>query len=212
MSGDFYWISEKGTKIIIAVADCTGHGVPGAFMSMLGISYLNEIMNLDGDISPATILGKLRDHVIRSLHQTGRLGESQDGMDMALIIIDRETRKIEFSGANLPLIIFKDGEMVHVPGDKMPIGIHESNITPFSVKKFSLEKGDVIYAFSDGYPDQFGGPRNKKFMMKGLRKLLAGISMLPMDQQKRLVEKNFLSWKGNIPQVDDVLLVGIRVN
>lgn len=213
VSGDFYYITEKDEKIICVIADCTGHGVPGAFMSMLGISFLNEIISRHRDLPHSNeILEELRDHVIKSLHQTGKTGESQDGMDLALYILDRKAGKMEFSGANNSLWIFRNGEMIEKKADKMPIGIYYSlEDNAFTRHDIDLHKGDVVYAFSDGYYDQFGGPMQKKFMIKNFRKLLKQIHRKNLKEQKRILLETLEQWMADISQVDDILVVGVRV-
>jgi serine phosphatase RsbU (regulator of sigma subunit) len=209
VSGDFYWETIKGNKKIIAVADCTGHGVPGAFMSMLGISYLNEIVIKEGYDRPDEILNHLRDHIVRSLKQQGKDGEVKDGMDISLYTIDNKTNKLEYAGANNHLTIIRDNEIIVIDADKMPISIYLKMET-FSLKEFELKKGDTIYAHSDGYADQFGGPARKKYMSKRLRETFLEMKPLSMAEQKIKLEKIFVEWKGETEQIDDVLIVGIR--
>ena len=211
VSGDYFWITEKNNRIITIVADCTGHGVPGAFMSMLGVAYLNEIISKHDNIHVDEILNELRNHVIDSLHQTGREGENQDGMDVALYIIDKKTKELEFAGANNPLIIFRKGEMIELKPDKMPIGIHTRAHEPFTKKEFQLKEGDMLYAFSDGYADQFGGPQGKKFMIKNFRKLLLSISKKSLKEQKKILENSLDTWMKNTKQIDDIIVMGVRV-
>jgi serine phosphatase RsbU (regulator of sigma subunit) len=210
VSGDFYWISRVGNKTIFTAADCTGHGVPGAFMSMLGVAFLNEIVNKDNITSPEKILNHLRDKVIQALQQQGISGEARDGMDIALVTIDSQENKIEFAGAYNPLVMIRNGEIIETCGDKMPIGIYV-NMHPFSKHVISIEKGDVFYMFSDGYEDQFGGPEGKKFKSKKLKQLLLEIHKYPVEMQKEILEKTFEEWKGDLPQVDDVVLIGLSV-
>ncbi len=210
VSGDFYWMGHAGSRIIFTAADCTGHGVPGAFMSMLGVAFLNEIVNKDHITSPDKILDNLRDKVIQALQQQGVSGEARDGMDISLVSIDRETGILEFAGAYNPLTMVRNGEIAETPGDKMPIGIYE-NMHGFMKHAIALEKGDMFYLFSDGYEDQFGGPDGKKFKSKRLKALLLEISSLPVGKQKDNLEMNFELWKGGLPQVDDIVIVGIRI-
>jgi serine phosphatase RsbU (regulator of sigma subunit) len=210
VSGDFYWISRIDNKIVYTAADCTGHGVPGAFMSMLGVAFLNEIVNKDKILSPDLILNNLRGKVIKALQQQGLSGETRDGMDIALICIDPVTGILEYAGAYNPLIMIRNGELFETPGEKMPIGFYE-NMHSFTRHEIKIERGDVFYMYSDGYEDQFGGPDGKKFKSKKLKNLLLEICNDPMDQQKETLEKNFLEWKGDIPQIDDVVVVGIAI-
>ncbi|MBK7133633.1 MAG: SpoIIE family protein phosphatase [Bacteroidales bacterium] len=210
VSGDFYWISRVGNKTIFTAADCTGHGVPGAFMSMLGVAFLNEIVNKDNVTSPEIILNHLREKVIQALQQQGISGEARDGMDIAIVAIDNQEKRLEYAGAYNPLIMIRNGEVTDTCGDKMPIGIYE-NMHPFTRHEIAIEKGDVFYMASDGYEDQFGGPDGKKFKSKRLKQLLLEIHKYPMDMQKEILEKTFEEWKGDLPQVDDVVLVGLSV-
>ncbi len=212
VSGDFYWLTKKNNRIISVAADCTGHGVPGGFMSMLGIAFLNEIVNKSPDnVTAAEILDQLRDQVISSLHQTGKSGEAQDGMDVSLFILDWENRKLEFAGAHNPLIIIRDGKIIEIKGDKMPIGIHYRASQPFANHAMDLAEGDVIYTFSDGYPDQFGGPQGKKFMIRRFKQMLVDIYRKPMSEQKELLLKELEEWQGSFDRVDDIIVMGVRI-
>jgi len=211
VSGDFYYITQVGNKRISVVADCTGHGVPGGFMSMLGVSFLTQIISQTEDLSAATILNKLRHQVITALHQTGEIGGSKDGMDIALYIFDDQTMKLQFAGANNPLIHISNGELNHIKSDKMPIGIHIRGDVPFTNFELDVKKGDVIYTFSDGYADQFGGGDARKFMIKNLKDLLLEIHQKPMDEQRDILDKTLLNWHGDTPRIDDVVVMGMRV-
>jgi serine phosphatase RsbU (regulator of sigma subunit) len=211
VSGDYYWITEKNNKVILMIADCTGHGVPGAFMSMLGVAYLNEIVSKYENLTTDLILNELRKQVIHSLHQTGKEGESQDGMDVSLCIIDKDSLELQFSGANNPIMIFRKEEMIELRADKMPIGIHTVLDQPFTRKELQLQKGDMLYAFSDGYPDQFGGPQGKKFMIRNFKKLLSHIHALDVSEQKAMLEKTLDDWMADYSQIDDILVMGVRV-
>ncbi len=211
VSGDYYWITEKGSKIYIMAADCTGHGVPGAFMSMLGVAFLNEIVSKHAEISANQLLNELRKQVISSLHQTGREGENQDGMDVALYIVDKHEMSLEYSGANNSLFIYREEEFIELKADKMPIGIHRLADTSFTNYKIDIRKNDMIYAFSDGYPDQFGGPNGKKLMIKNLRKTLHNINSRPMKEQKAILEKTLDDWMNGAHQIDDILVMGVRI-
>lgn len=209
VSGDFFWLREFKNKIFIAAADCTGHGIPGGFVSMLGISFLNEIIDRP-DIETDDILNQLRTKVITSLHQT-KENQSRDGMDMALISIDIENMILEFSGAHNPLIVIRDKELYRIKADRMPVGFSRKKDIPFTRQKFSLKKDDIIYAFSDGFSDQFGGDHNRKFTSGRLRQLLYEIHSMSMPNQKQLLNDLFDKWRGNTLQMDDVLLIGIRI-
>ncbi|MFO8022484.1 MAG: SpoIIE family protein phosphatase, partial [Perlabentimonas sp.] len=211
VSGDFYWHAQAGNRKICVVADCTGHGVPGGFMSMLGIGFLTQIMTKGSHFTAAEILNQLRDMIIESLHQTGKPGESKDGMDLALYIIDTDKGIVEFAGANNPLVLIRDNEIIQYKPDKMPIGIHVKCDTSFTNHIFEYKKGDVIYTFSDGYPDQFGGPTQRKFMIKRLKELLLEIHQKPMEEQKEILHKTLLEWEGEEDRIDDVVLMGLRL-
>jgi serine phosphatase RsbU (regulator of sigma subunit) len=213
VSGDYYWMLGKNGKTICVTADCTGHGVPGAMMSMMGMSYLNEITSKDRQMHSDEILNQLRSQIVQSLRQKGVQGESQDGMDMALYILDNDKKSLEFSGANLPLYLLRDGELKIIQPDKMPIGISSKLKTPFTRHSVKLKSGDTLYTFSDGFQDQFGGPMKKKFMIRNFRQLLCDIHSKPMGQQKNLLQKALNDWMGesNCEQVDDITVLGIRV-
>ena len=210
VSGDFYWITEKEGSVAITAADCTGHGVPGAFMSLLGITYLNEILSRSKTPKPGEIMDQLRKYIIKALHQKGESGENKDGMDMALCILSSDRKELLFAGANNPLYLVRKGELQEIKGDKMPVAIHEI-MQNFTTHSLQLEPGDQLYLFSDGYADQFGGPKGKKFMYKALKDLLLEIRHLPMKEQREALEKRFEEWKKEVDQVDDVVLIGLRV-
>ncbi|NJK86310.1 MAG: SpoIIE family protein phosphatase [Bacteroidales bacterium] len=190
VSGDFYWVTKKENTLILAAADCTGHGVPGAFMSMLGIAFLNEIVNkiaINKHISSLQaneILQELRAQVINSLHQTGDRAEQKDGMDIALCIIDYEDKKIQFAGAHNSLIIIRNGEIMQYQGDRMPVSYHKNKDLPFTQHTIELQNGDVFYIFSDGYVDQFGGQEGMKFMQANFKNLLLEIYKEPSHSAK----------------------------
>ena len=211
VSGDFYWFAKKGNKLIVAAADCTGHGVPGAFMSMLGIAFLNEIVGKMTKISAGNILQKLRENVIRALHQRDGGDTAKDGMDIALIVFDEKTKSVQFSGAYNPLYIIRDGELIEQKGDRMPIGVHSRDNETFSNHKIDLQENDQIYFFTDGFADQFGGPKGKKMNYKRFRKLIVDQNGLNETQQQENLLKAFHEWKGEHDQLDDVLLIGLKV-
>ena len=208
VSGDFYWVGERNGKRIIAAADCTGHGVPGAFMSMAGSSLLNEIVNEKNISSSGQILNHLRERLMQTLQQTGADGESKDGMDIALCVLDGNN--LEFSGANNPLYLIRNKELQEYKSDKQPIGVHVGNEKPFASHKIELRKGDIFYIFSDGYADQFGGPGGKKFMSKRFKELLLNVSQYPVNQQKTMLDSAIEDWKQGGNQVDDILVIGIN--
>lgn len=209
VSGDFYWVRKVGEKIIIIAADCTGHGVPGAFMSIFGVAFLNEIVGRESINKPAKILGRLREMIIRSLGQDAGT-EVKDGMDMAVVSIDSSQNKIEFAGAHNPMYLIRDNELMVVEGDKMPVSIHVK-MSEFTNHELEMKNNDLIYLFSDGYVDQFGGPENKKFKSKNLKQLIVDNSGKSMSEQKKVYEQVFNEWKGDNEQIDDVLLIGIKI-
>ncbi len=211
VSGDFYWIGEDEKSIFFTVADCTGHGVPGAFMSTMGISTLNEIIANNRDLQANTVLDLLRDKTMRALHQTGKIGEAADGMDVAFCVLNKNRRILQFSGAFNPLIIFQGGELREYRADRMPIGIHYGGEKPFTNHVITINRGDTLYIFSDGYTDQFGGPDGVKFKMANFRNLLREIYYHPMIEQRNILENEFEKWKGSSPQVDDITIIGIRI-
>ncbi len=211
VSGDFYWLGRKDNKTIIVAADCTGHGVPGAFMSMLGISFLNKIVNEKGITSPDEILNRLRNNVMLALHQTGAENESKDGMDITVCTILHDEMKLQFAGANNPLYLMRQNNEIEViRGDKMPAAFYDL-MHPFALHEIEITKNDIFYIFSDGYADQFGGPKEKKFMYKPFRRLLTEISKKPMEEQKKILDENIENWRGEIEQVDDIVVFGVRV-
>ena len=215
ISGDFFWITSKNDKIIFATGDCTGHGVPGGFMSMLGVSLLNEIINEHDLTEPALILSRLRKKVITALRQKGLSGEQQDGMDMTICVIDKEQMTLQYAAANHAFYIVRKKEsgfeLEEFNGDKQPVGIFGSDLKPFKQYSIDLKPNDVVYTFTDGYADQFGGPKGKKFKYKQLKELLVSIQHLDLVEQEDIVKEQFTNWKGNLEQVDDVCLIGIRV-
>ena len=211
VSGDFYWVGQKNNRIIVIVADCTGHGVPGAFMSLLGISLLNEIVNKAEVIQANEILNELREQIIISLGQTGKESEPREGMDIALCMLDPENGKIQFSGANNPLYLVRSGKLTEIKGDAMPVGIDMQAAQSFTNHDVSVQKGDSIYLFSDGYADQYGGEHSKKYGYKKFQELLLSVRDMIMFDQKTALEDAFESWKGSNEQIDDVLVMGIRI-
>ncbi|MCK5028451.1 MAG: SpoIIE family protein phosphatase [Bacteroidales bacterium] len=211
ISGDFYWAYCNGTKKIVAVGDCTGHGVSGALMHMLGNAYLNEIVAGNKYKTASDILEQLREHVMQSLNQTGESGETQDGMDIALCIIDCENKKLEYAGANNPIYIIREKELTEFRGDRMPVGIHINFSKPYTNHIINLESMDQIYLFSDGYADQFGGPRGKKFRYKQFKEMLIENSHEPMNIQKEILNNVHDKWRGQLEQIDDILVFGLKI-
>ncbi len=212
VSGDFYWVEEKNGLIFVCVADCTGHGVPGAFMSMLGLTFLNEIVNKDGILKADEILNRLRVSIIDAVSHRGESEETRDGMDVALGVIDLKSRKFEFAGAYNPVIQVRDSLLVEIKGDKMPIGAHIGEDKSFTCQTVELKPGDMIYMFSDGYKDQFGGEKGGKYKAKPFKRLLTDICNKPVKDQGDLMETELKSWMGKHAQIDDILVMGIRIN
>ncbi|HTL80733.1 MAG TPA: tetratricopeptide repeat protein [Bacteroidia bacterium] len=221
VSGDFYWSMKSADgKLFFATADCTGHGVPGAFMSLISVSLLNEIVTDKKLSEPAAILDQLRSEIIHSLNPDGEnnsidgsMNESgvMDGMDAVLCAYDLQKMKLEFAAANNPLWLWRDGEIKIFSPDKMPVGKHEGEQKPFRNQSIELKKGDIIYTFSDGFADQFGGPQGKKFKYSQLQSLLLSVAALPMKEQREKLNAEFSNWKGHLEQIDDVLVVGVRI-
>jgi len=214
VSGDFYWIKQLNQYIILAAADCTGHGVPGALMSMLGISYLNEIVRR-GEITQANqVLNELRNQIKRSLRQHGQPDESKDGVDMAVCVIDEKKRVMQYSGAYNPLYLIRDEQgtpvLKEVKADRMPVGYYQGREKPFTNHNIQLEPGDTFYLFSDGYIDQKGGKDKRKFMSKNFKNLLIEIQDLTMYEQKNILLQTLEEWMGDYPQRDDILIIGVR--
>ncbi|MCB0395159.1 MAG: SpoIIE family protein phosphatase [Flavobacteriales bacterium] len=213
VSGDFYWIDQKGDVVMIAAVDCTGHGVPGAFMSIMGHSKLNQVVSHLGDkVDAAEILNNLNTEVSNSLKKSSLEESAKDGMDITFCAINLQTRELQFAGAYNPLYLIRDGIFREVKGDKFPIGIFLGKQTlPFTNHTLKLQENDVFYLFSDGYVDQFGGPRNKKFMSARFKSLLMDIYHLPMEEQSTILEENLDEWRNGSEQVDDILVMGVRV-
>ncbi len=233
VSGDFFWWTHFADYTVIAVADCTGHGVPGAFMSILGVSFLREIVSKEGITHPGTILNRLRTEIITALHQKGVQEEQKDGMDMSLVTINHKTKTLQFAGANNPLYIVKSEKLkvkskkeqpvkefeldelstfklYELRPDKMPIAIY-FKMNPFNTTEVQLDDSDQIYLFSDGYADQFGGEKGKKFKYQPFKQLLIDNCQLTMAEQKKILEKTFNKWKGDYEQIDDITVVGIKI-
>lgn len=209
VSGDYYWFSEQESHFYVAAADCTGHGVPGAFMSMLGMALMNEIVNQKPSIEPDEMLNELRFQIMETLHQKGNADAAKDGMDMVVCKVHREEGLLQFAGANNPLYLIRDGELMEYKTDKMPVSVHEI-MHPFKGQEINLKPGDQIYIFSDGYADQFGGPKRKKFKYRPFKELLVSNSGKDMTEQGLLLDKAFERWMGDIEQIDDVIIIGIK--
>jgi len=211
VSGDFYWATRVNEYLIVTVADCTGHGVPGAFMSMLGISFLNEIVGKKEVVRASEILDQLRKSVIDALQQKWQTGEQKDGMDMALIVINTENAHLQYAGAHNPLyIVTKAKELKVIKPNNQTVAIN-SEMKPFTNHEIGLNQGDCIYLATDGYHDQFGGPNNKKFKGKQLKELFVSMVEKPMAEQREILNFTFESWRGDREQIDDVTILGMRI-
>jgi len=230
ISGDFYWVREIEGYSVIIVADCTGHGVPGALMSMLGVTILNEQFRTFGIRQPGVILGHLRTNVKEILAQEGTVDEQRDGMDMAIAIIDRDKQELQYAGANIPLYLIREKKqqreevrdlnlslendefkLYRLKPDKQPIGVHWEE-KDFTSQIISLYDGDSIYMFTDGFADQFGGKNRKKYKSRRLKKLLLSVHEESMWDQKNIIEEAFENWRGNHEQIDDVCAMGVKID
>jgi serine phosphatase RsbU (regulator of sigma subunit) len=211
VSGDFYYTFSSRQYTCIAAGDCTGHGVPGALMSILGISFLNEILQSKVHIKANRILNHMREKVMKALNQTGANEETKDSIDIGLCIIENGSKSLQYAGANRPLIMIRNGELYEFLHDKMTIGIAPQTEKPFSNTIIDLQPGDSFYLFSDGFADQFGGIADKKFKYSQFRQVILSISGLPMESQKERLESSFKTWKGKSQQNDDVLVFGFQV-
>ncbi len=209
MSGDFYWAKETETTSYMAVADCTGHGVPGAFMSMLGIAIIKEIINKDVDICAAKILNELRNEIKIALKQEQNLRIISDGMDISFCVINKEKKELQYAGAYRPLYVLNNNTLTEIRGDRQPISafIKEKK---FKNNTISISNKDKFYTFTDGFVDQLGGKNEKKYMTSKFKKLLQKISSHEFSEQKIILTKEFETWKGIHRQVDDILIVGFE--
>lgn len=211
VSGDFYYILRVRQYLCVAAGDCTGHGVPGALLSILGISFLNDI--LQGKINPRAnrVLNLMREKIMKALHQTGEKAGTMDSIDIALCIMDCASGKLQYSGANRPLILIRNEELTEFKPDKMTIGLAPLIEQPFTNQIIDTLPGDKFYLFSDGFSDQFGELTDKKFKHKHLKNLLSSVAGFQMAKQKDILESTFLEWKGNTQQIDDVLVFGFQL-
>ncbi|MBI4646680.1 MAG: tetratricopeptide repeat protein [Bacteroidia bacterium] len=234
VSGDLYWCSQRNNYLLIAVADCTGHGVPGAFMSMLGIAFLNEIVAHENVVTASQVLDLMREYIIRSLQQKGISGEQKDGMDIVFCAIDKPNSRdiqradmsafrLQFAGANNSLYLIQTVApqpfvLEEIKGDKMPVAIH-TQMRPFTNHEIEVHRGDIIYISSDGYADQFGGPNGKKFKSKNFRELINSICSKPLPEQKDILDRTIEEWKAFInphtehpfEQIDDITVMGVKI-
>jgi len=223
ISGDFYWAKRHDEYSLVVVADCTGHGVPGALMSILGVTLLNEIVNeiqnkhistkseYENIFKPSDMLNRLREMVQIAMQQTGKEGEAKDGMDISLCVVNWKMRSLEYAGAYNPVYIVRDSEIVELEADRMPIGIYSNQQSDFQNIEFELMPNDAVYMTTDGYADQFGGIKERKFMSKNLKKLILSVSKENMNIQMRILNETLDEWKGDLEQADDILILGFKV-
>jgi serine phosphatase RsbU (regulator of sigma subunit) len=211
VSGDFYWALNYETKFIVMTADCTGHGVPGAMMSMMGINFLNEIVNERQVASPAGILNQLRRDIIKALNPEGSVIETKDGLDCCLCSFDFDQMKLTYANANNNFYIIRDTEVIVSKSDKMPVGAGYNADNSFREFEIDIRRNDLVIALTDGYADQFGGPKGKKFKYKQLEEILLASAHLPLNSIKELLNDKIESWRGDLEQVDDICVIGIKI-
>lgn len=211
VSGDFYYVHQNAGYTIIAAGDCTGHGVPGALLSILGISFLNEILQVRDVPRANRILNRMREKIMDALGQRGAEAEKKDSIDISLCVYEPFRGVLQFAGANRPLIMIRNGELSEIKPDKMPIGVAPLAEVSFTNHRIETQEGDRFYLFSDGYPDQFSEHSNKKFKYKKFRELLLSVNHLAMSDQKRELENAFYDWKGKTMQIDDILVLGFEI-
>ena len=211
VSGDFYWYEKIKNNPLFAVVDCTGHGVPGAFMSIIGYTQLNEIVTQQKITDQSAILRELDKRVRTALNQNSMNDKnSKDGMELGLIHVDRSQNRLEFAGAMRPLYLVRKGELEIVKGSKFSIGGISLREKEFTTTHIDILPGDAVYVFSDGYPDQFGGPNGKKFMTRNVADMLRNIAHFPMAEQEKVIKQTIKKWMKNEEQVDDILICGIK--
>ncbi len=210
VSGDFYWIDEKGGKVFVVAADCTGHGVPGALMSMVGLEIIEKAINEDNIEKPSAILSVMNRALEKTFSREKNIGTIiRDGMDIGLCVIDRKKKRLEYSGAFFPLYLIRENTLTEIKGDKIIIGMNPEGID-YTSHEMDLLENDILYIFSDGYADQFGGNENKKFMYRRFRYLLTRIHGFPINDQKSILDENIKTWMSGNPQVDDMMVLGFK--
>ena len=212
VSGDFYFVEKKRNKVIFAAVDCTGHGVPGALISVVGFNFLNQAVNEKGLKRPSDILSFLDEGVNDTLRQTADESGVKDGMDLAMCTLDFKTLKLQYAGAYNSLYYINGKELTEIKADKIPIGVNVNGIVDqYTHHTVQLTKGNTIYLFTDGYADQFGGPKGRKYMAKRFKEHLVDIQHLSMNEQKENLNKTIEDWQDKLEQVDDILIIGVRV-
>lgn len=212
VSGDFYWVEQKSDKVLFAAVDCTGHGVPGAFMSIVANNLLNQAVNEHGYTQPSQILDELNKGISETLHQTYEESTVKDGMDIAMCSLDYNKKILQFAGAYNPLYLVRDGKLEEIKGDKFPIGVFVGEeLKKFANHEVQLKEGDVVYIFSDGFADQFGGPFGKKFKLSRFKELIVSVSKYPIDKQYEMIDQALTDWQGDLEQVDDIVVIGVKI-
>jgi serine phosphatase RsbU (regulator of sigma subunit) len=210
VSGDFFWIGEKNEKVFVVAADCTGHGVPGALMSMIGMEIIEKTINDDNIELPSHILAVMNKGLEKTFSREKNIGTIiRDGMDIGLCMIDKKKKKIIYAGAFFPLYLIRDNSLIELKGDKIIIGMNPEG-SLYTDHELNLMEDDILYIFSDGYVDQFGGPGNKKFMYRRFRYLLLTMHKFPLVDQKSILDENIKTWMGNNNQVDDIMVIGFK--
>jgi serine phosphatase RsbU (regulator of sigma subunit) len=211
VSGDFYYAVQNERYACVAAGDCTGHGVPGALLSILGICFLNEVMQIKSELRANRILNMMREKVMKALHQTDSSTETKDSMDVSLCVLDNENNTLQYAGANRPMLFMRNGKISELKPDKMTIGLAPLKERPFTNNSVEIKPGDTFYLFSDGFSDQFGGGNDKKFKYKNFKRIIESVEGLPMARQKEYLESAFEEWKGKEQQVDDVMIFGFQI-
>jgi serine phosphatase RsbU (regulator of sigma subunit) len=212
VSGDFFWVNHANNKIFFSAADCTGHGVPGAFMSIIGVELFRRIIEIEKIYTPAEILNGLSKHLERVFGDVDEM-KLRDGMDLAFCSINDEHTLLEFAGAFNSLYIIRDSSIIEIRGDRYSVGVYpeDEKFRSFNNHVLPLQDGDLIYVFTDGFVDQFGGPEGKKYKYRRFRHLLLALHQLPLAKQEEFLRKSILEWKGDLEQVDDILVMGLRI-
>jgi len=210
VSGDFYWFTKLIISCWSAFFDCTGHGIPGAFMSMLGVTLLNETVIREKIVDPPLILNCLREKIIEALGQKGIISEVRDGMDGSIISYDLTSKMLVYSGAYNPMYLIRDNKIIELRADRMPLS-HHAKMSDFSSREIITRQNDLVYLFTDGYVDQFGGEEEKKFLRDQFKEVLLKIHNNPLAIQKEMLMNTHNIWKGNGDQIDDITVVGLRL-